>query len=134
MLAALDSLPGDLVEAADVRLWAKEHPWATLGMAAVVGFAAATILTPRRNESIQERMAKLATSARSLASAGEPNKSEARAGIGAALLNRLFDLAKVAVGNAILMAFQSGLNRAAGGSSGAGAAPRGDDVAETAHA
>lgn len=107
MFAALDDIKADLAQAADPRLWAREHPWLTLGVAAAAGFAAAAAVTPRRGESMHARMASLVHSLDSLAPSQEEVASTARSGWGTMLLGKLFDMAKVAVGNAIMMAVQS---------------------------
>jgi ElaB/YqjD/DUF883 family membrane-anchored ribosome-binding protein len=46
IVQTLEHLKTDLKTAADVRLWAREHPWATVGAAAAVGFLAAAALIP----------------------------------------------------------------------------------------
>ncbi len=43
-----------LVEAADVRAWARKYPWATLGAATAAGFLAAAALKPRRTTAEEE--------------------------------------------------------------------------------
>ncbi len=45
-----------LVDAADVRAWARRYPWATVGAAAAAGFVAAAALVPgRRREQPEPR-------------------------------------------------------------------------------
>jgi ElaB/YqjD/DUF883 family membrane-anchored ribosome-binding protein len=41
----LDDLRESLKTAADVRLWTRQHPWASVATAAAVGFAAANAIT-----------------------------------------------------------------------------------------
>lgn len=43
-----------LKDSADVRAWAKQYPWATLGAAATAGFLAAAAVVPKRRVSEQE--------------------------------------------------------------------------------
>ncbi len=43
-----------LKDSADVRAWAKQYPWATLGAAAAAGFLAATAVIPKRRDSDAE--------------------------------------------------------------------------------
>jgi hypothetical protein len=43
-----------LKDSADVRAWARQYPWATLGAAAAAGFLAATAVIPKRRESEKE--------------------------------------------------------------------------------
>jgi hypothetical protein len=108
---ALDDLKVDLLHGADVRVWARNHPWATVGVAAAAGFALAAALTPRRDETMRDRMNHLAERVKMLA----PEDAEPRkAGLGSALIGRLFDLAKVAAGNAIMMAIRSRMDQYSG--------------------
>jgi hypothetical protein len=92
-----------LGEAADVRLWTKEHPWASLGVAAATGFALAAALIPRRDESLGERHSSAAGKVRRK----RRPRSAAQIGLLGGLLDKLFDLAKVAIGNLIMMQIQS---------------------------
>ncbi len=51
----LDELKRSIETAVDPVRWAKEHPWAALGIAAVSGFAAATIVTPSPGQGVLEK-------------------------------------------------------------------------------
>lgn len=129
MFSALDDLKSDLLQAADLRLWAKQHPWATLGVAAVAGFAVAAALTPRRGETVGERMGTLADSLGAMAAGKEEIEAPtARASLGNTLLSKLFDLAKVALGNAIMLAWQSRMSQYSQPAAENGA-PSADDLA-----
>lgn len=109
MFAALDDLKQSAASAADPRLWTREHPWAAVGIAAAAGFAAAAALTPRRDETAKEHFQHLAEQLRAATRSAESNGTDAeqRATWTQAGLHQLFDLAKVALGNAALVAFQS---------------------------
>lgn len=112
---AVDDLKSSLGQAADPRLWTKEHPWAAMGVSLVAGFAAAAALTPRQDESLGERAAKVASVLKSSSrsrGAGRVRDTDEDAeptGFAAGLLWQLFDLAKVAVGNAIVNQFRTGM-------------------------
>jgi len=55
----LKELEQELLTTADPRAWMKVHPWATLGAAALAGFAAAAAAVPSQEEQAMRRIAKL---------------------------------------------------------------------------
>jgi hypothetical protein len=46
--ATLEQMRATLKDAADVRAWTRQYPWATLGVAAAAGFVAAKVVLPSR--------------------------------------------------------------------------------------
>jgi len=48
-----------LAEGANPTEWAKQYPWATLGVSAVAGFVAATMLIPSREEQALKKLAEI---------------------------------------------------------------------------
>jgi hypothetical protein len=56
---SLKDLEHELLATADPRAWMKVHPWATLGAAAIAGFAAAAAAVPSPEEQALKRIAKL---------------------------------------------------------------------------
>ena len=55
----VNELNGALAEGADPRLWAKQYPWATLGVSAVAGFVAASMLVPSREQQALKKLAEI---------------------------------------------------------------------------
>ena len=49
-----------LKQSADLRAWTEKYPWWSVGAAAAAGLAAAVLVTPRRGESLGDRLQKLA--------------------------------------------------------------------------
>jgi hypothetical protein len=60
---ALSEMGRDFARTADPRLWAKQHPWATLAASAIAGFAAAATVVPSKE---QQALAKLTAIERAL--------------------------------------------------------------------
>jgi len=56
---SIAELGRELSQSADPRAWMQVHPWATLGAAAVAGFAAAGLMVPSKEEQALNRLAKL---------------------------------------------------------------------------
>ena len=52
-------LKGALAEGADPRLWARQYPWATLGVSAIAGFVATSILVPSREQQALKKLAEI---------------------------------------------------------------------------
>jgi hypothetical protein len=46
MIRTLDEMKDTLARVADLRLWAKRHPWLFIGAAVAVGFATGALFTP----------------------------------------------------------------------------------------
>src|SRR3954471_18982522 len=59
VLDSIDELKDSLAQAADYKVWTRQHPWAAVGIAAVAGFAAATVITPRPEQTMEEKLASL---------------------------------------------------------------------------
>jgi hypothetical protein len=59
MSATMHEMADQLAKAADPRAWTQEHPWYSVGAAAILGFMAASALTPARGESFKERLEEL---------------------------------------------------------------------------
>jgi hypothetical protein len=57
--AAVGQLKTSLTGTVDPQLWAREHPWVALGIAAAGGFAAATMLTPSKEEQALKKLEQL---------------------------------------------------------------------------
>jgi hypothetical protein len=55
----LAQLKLDLVKTADPRAWMNVHPWATLGAAAVAGFAAAATVVPSKEQQALKKLREL---------------------------------------------------------------------------
>lgn len=107
---SLDDLKASLGQASDPRLWAKEHPWASLAVAAVAGFAAAAAVMPRRGQSAGEHYSHVAASLSrngKKRSRTDEEDDDQPSGLMSSLFEKLFDLAKVAIGNLIMMQVQS---------------------------
>jgi len=97
LVRTFDDLKKSLRMSADVRIWTRRHPWAALGVAAVAGFSAATVVTAKRT-------AKANT-------AGDTNGQKEHSGhdsssttLAATIFSALFDLAKVALETSIAAA------------------------------
>jgi hypothetical protein len=103
---ALAGLKSGVASSADLRAWVKRYPWAALGTAVVAGFAAGTAVAPARNESLQEKISRLATNGQVEATEprAKPTAPEpaTRSLIFDKLLTSLFDLAKFAIQSVIL--------------------------------
>jgi hypothetical protein len=57
MSRAISDMKHELAEGADPREWMQVHPWATMGVAAVAGFLAASMLVPSEEEQALKRLA-----------------------------------------------------------------------------
>ena len=55
----VSELKGALAEGADPRLWAKQYPWATLGVSAIAGFVATSMLVPSREQQALKKLAEI---------------------------------------------------------------------------
>ena len=53
----LKAIQANLKDAANVRAWTQQYPWWAIGAAALTGFAAAAAITPRKGESLADRLA-----------------------------------------------------------------------------
>jgi len=100
MNETLKGIKDSLRTAADLQLWAKHHPWLTVGAAAAAGFAAASVVTsavqgpPRANGYVPPDGAHMAAGS-------APRQHSA---MWSSLMAPLFDLAKVAIQSAIASA------------------------------
>ena len=55
----VSDLKGALAEGADPRAWMQQYPWATLGVSAVAGFVATTMLVPSREQQALKKLAEI---------------------------------------------------------------------------
>jgi ElaB/YqjD/DUF883 family membrane-anchored ribosome-binding protein len=77
----IEDLKGDVLTAADIRLWSKEHPWAVVGAAAAAGFVAATLVTPAKDQDLKEKFAELIDTVKSQ-NGGQSKPEQAKSGGG----------------------------------------------------
>jgi hypothetical protein len=57
--ATLARMKDDVRKTADPRLWTKEYPWASVGVAAVGGFVAASMTVPSKEQQALKRLARI---------------------------------------------------------------------------
>ena len=102
MSRTLESLKASLAASADLRLWVSQHPWASIGIAVVGGFAAATAVTPKPGERLTEKCSKLAEQL-APRNGDQPPSGQPAAGppLVTTVVESFFDLAKVAIQSAI---------------------------------
>ena len=55
----VNELKGALAEGANPKEWAQQYPWATLGVSAVAGFVAASMLIPSREQQALKKLAEI---------------------------------------------------------------------------
>jgi hypothetical protein len=55
----MGELKGALAEGVDPRAWMQQYPWATLGVSAVAGFVATTMLVPSREQQALKKLAEI---------------------------------------------------------------------------
>ena len=55
MTAVVHGIADSLKDAANPASWTREHPWPSLGAAAVLGFVAASAITPSKGQTWKER-------------------------------------------------------------------------------
>jgi len=60
MRQVLDDIGHSLKDTVNLRAWAEQHPIAMLGAAAAAGFVTASAVTPSRDETVAERLRRLA--------------------------------------------------------------------------
>jgi hypothetical protein len=90
----------------DVREWIKQYPWAAIGIATIVGFTAATVVTPPTGMPISEKWSHLRSkfSPDSDRSARYSRASHGR--IAASILWALVDLTKLLIESLIIAALR----------------------------
>ena len=76
--AKLSDLQTALKQSADIRAWTEKYPWWSVGAAAAAGLAAAVAITPRRGESLGDRLHKLTPGGNG--EAGKQSNSDGKAG------------------------------------------------------
>jgi len=59
MRQALADIGADLGHAVDPRLWTKEYPWASLGVAVVASFAATSAVVPSKRQAAMKRLERI---------------------------------------------------------------------------
>jgi len=109
VLEALQDLKSGLATAADPRLWAQQHPWAAIGVAAAAGFAAATLLVPSPEQNLKEKLSELLRGVQPVPRKPDGNGDatiEPRAASGplAMVMESLLDLSKTAITNFVVAA------------------------------
>jgi ElaB/YqjD/DUF883 family membrane-anchored ribosome-binding protein len=57
MSRVISDVKHELAQGADPREWMQVHPWATMGVAAVAGFLAASVLVPSEEDQALKRLA-----------------------------------------------------------------------------
>jgi hypothetical protein len=99
LACTFEDLKKSLRTSADLRLWTRRHPWAALGVAAVAGFSAATVVTAKRT-------AKTETAGDANGRGQEDTESHTASSptLAATIFSSLFDLAKVALETSIAAA------------------------------
>src|SRR5438128_1042306 len=55
MTAVVHGIADSLKDAANPAAWTRQHPWPSLGAAAVLGFVAASAVTPSKGQTWKER-------------------------------------------------------------------------------
>jgi len=114
-IRAIGDLKTSLVHAADPRLWAQQHPWAAVGVAAVAGFAAATLVVPSPEPNVKEKLSDLLKGLNNAQNGHDasstngvedelPEKPSMRSGPLAAVMEAVLDLSKTAVTNFVMAA------------------------------
>jgi ElaB/YqjD/DUF883 family membrane-anchored ribosome-binding protein len=97
-----------LKQAADVRAWTEKYPWWSVGAAAAAGLAAAVIVTPRRGESLGDRLHHLSPGGNGAAENGNADHKDAAKGKGSSVWDSLWyagaGLLKSSLQSAILAA------------------------------
>lgn len=110
----LAGLKGSLLEATDLRAWARVHPWGATGAAAAVGFALASAVVPPAAAS----GGTAATTAMAAPPPPEPAKATAAPSLRQSLVTMLFELAATAAQQWIHGAMQPPAAATAPGASG----------------
>jgi hypothetical protein len=110
---ALEDLRDGLGEAADIRVWTQEHPWAATGTAAAAGFALAAMMVPRPDQTWADKIAALKPAPESIPKSAQAASAAAREAPGdgqptvlQAALSGLFDLAGAALSRWLLASLQ----------------------------
>ena len=109
LLDAVAGLKSGAAESLDLRVWARQYPWAALGVAAVAGFAAATLLAKKPTEEVCRE-----NSPESVSSAAPPPPplpagvypASASSGMKAMIIGALFGLAKIVIENLLIAALR----------------------------
>jgi hypothetical protein len=103
-LGAIADLKAGLATAADPRLWAQQHPWAAVGIAAAAGFAAAALVVPTPAQKLSDRVSDLLRGIQP--SAGDNGEAAEGpppgAGPLAGVMEALVDLGKTAITNFVM--------------------------------
>jgi len=118
MRKALTDIGTDLARAADPRLWTKEHPWASLGVALVGGFAATTAVVPSKRETPMKKLQRiermLAVEDRVKAAKEETAKKAPKPGFGAQLIKQVIGLVQPALVSAVAAGVRGKMEQQAG--------------------
>ncbi len=106
LTASLNNLMFRLREAKSIERWARRYPWPTVGAAAAAGFTAATIVTPSKDDTMQDKLSRLGKHVNRLkpenstatAAAATAATAKASAPLAAmTIIHSLFDLARVLI-------------------------------------
>ncbi|MBI3461787.1 MAG: hypothetical protein HY000_01830 [Planctomycetes bacterium] len=104
-LGAIQDLKTGLATAADPRLWAEQHPWAAVGIAAAAGFAAAALVMPSPEQKLKDKLSDLVRGIQpSVNGNGKPSEHPSPAGPLAGVMEALMGLGKTAIVNFVVAA------------------------------
>ncbi len=97
------------IESMDLRAWARQYPWAALGVAAVTGFAAATMLSkkpPAADNQPDSSPAPNPAASPPPPQAAGIYPTSATSGLKAMIIGALFGLAKLVIENLLVAAIR----------------------------
>jgi len=115
VLRTLDDVKANLGTAADVRLWTQRYPWFAIGVAAATGFAAASLVTPSREQSLQEKFDELTRGRQEHAPASSTERvaenaaaaASTRSAVMTTVFGSLFEILRMVVTNFATSAMRS---------------------------
>jgi len=108
MRHTVDELKQSLKETADIKYWARRHPWASVGAAAAGGFVAAVALFSRSDEEHQIDEARRRRAPESADRGADEDRSKP-SGILGAVTGPLFDIAKTVFDHALMALVGTGV-------------------------
>ena len=117
VLRTLDDVKANLGTAADVRLWTQRYPWLAVGVAAATGFAAASLVTPSRGQSLQDKIDELTLANKDNKEQSVPAetdraanaaaaKASTRSAIATTIFGSLFEILRMAMTNFAMSAMR----------------------------
>ena len=118
VLRTLDDVKANLGTAADLRLWTQRYPWLAVGVAAATGFAAASLVTPSRGQTLQDKVDELTAANKDNKEKSVPAetdraansaaaKASTRSAIATTIFGSLFEILRMAVTNFAMTAMRS---------------------------